>query len=267
MDQSILDSAMHTARRAAKAACEVHVRNAGTNFTVSSKSAAYDLVTSSDLESERLIIDILKADTPDFAILSEEGGGHRNESDYLWIIDPLDGTNNFSKGIPFSSVSIALAYKKEVIGGVVQSIFMPECFEATQGGGAFMNGKKITCSSHSGLESALLITGFFYDRGEIITRTLSTIGAFFDEKIMCIRRFGSAALDLCYIAAGRAEGFWEYKLHPWDYAAAALILREAGGITSHPDGSPLGIETGFVVGGCPGVYDPMIRVIRKNMLG
>ncbi|MDD5426273.1 MAG: inositol monophosphatase family protein [candidate division Zixibacteria bacterium] len=187
-----------------------------------------DPVTDADLKSEKSIIASIDRYYPRHEILTEESGSGGGKSPYRWIIDPLDGTVNYSHAFPVYGVSVALEYKGEIVLGAVYDPQLNEMFWARKGAGAFLNGKKIHVSPQNNLQRALLATGFAYD---ISTARRNNLGLFarLAKKAEGIRRLGSAALDLCWLAAGRLDGFWELKLHPWDTAAAKIIVEEAGG--------------------------------------
>jgi len=152
-----------------------------------------------------------------------------NKQKGLWIIDPLDGTNNFSRGIPQFCTSIAYAEHGEVLAGCIYDPERDELFSASKGNDAYLNGQKITVSKRNKINETIIATGFYYDRGQIMEQTLKTIHNLFKNNICGIRRLGSAALDLCWVACGRYDAYFEYKLHPWDFAAGMLIVREALG--------------------------------------
>ena len=200
-----------------------------------------DLVTEADLASEREIISIVRAAFPDHGILAEESGETGAPSSARWIIDPLDGTTNFAHGLGNFSVSIAFALEGELQVGVVYNPVSGELFEAEAGAGAFLNGRKIAVSRQDHLEDSLLATGFPYT----IRETLSPLVERFSLVLGAaqgVRRLGSAALDLCFVACGRFDGFWEEHLKPWDTAAGTLILREAGGIVTDFSNSPFEVR-------------------------
>ena len=202
---------------------------------------AIDLVTSVDRESERKIVEIIQRNFPDHSILAEEETnveGAQNE--FRWIVDPLDGTTNFAHGYPQFCVSIALERNGQVILGLVYDPLRRECFRAARGQGATLNGEPIATSTTNELDKALLATGFPYDHREHADFYLSYFRAFM-TRCQGIRRGGSAALDLSYVACGRLDGFWEMKLKPWDTAAGALIVSEAGGKLSDFAGKPFTI--------------------------
>jgi myo-inositol-1(or 4)-monophosphatase len=202
---------------------------------------AIDLVTSVDREAERQILEILQREFPDHGFLSEEAPAVEARSkEYQWIIDPLDGTTNFAHGYPHLSVSVALQQNGRTILGLVYDPLRNECFRAVAGQGAFLNDAPIRVSPLEQLDKALLATGFPYDRRQHADKYLAFFRAFL-TRTQGIRRAGSAALDLCYVASGRIDGFWELKLKPWDVAAGALIVAEAGGKVSDFSGNPLSI--------------------------
>lgn len=187
-----------------------------------------DPVTEYDLKSEKHIVAALKKNYPDHGILSEEGDNKKSTDQYRWVIDPLDGTVNYAHKMPVYAVSIALMENDDPIVGVVYDPEKDEMFSAVKNGGAFLNGKKISVSKESKLNRSLLATGFAYNIKKAKKNNLGTFARMM-KQAQAVRRLGSAALDLCWLADGRFEGFWEYYLHPWDTAAAILIVTEAGG--------------------------------------
>lgn len=190
--------------------------------------AEANLVTDADLASQKAIIRIIKKNFPEHDFLGEENARKNTGSPYLWVIDPIDGTTNFAHTFPQSSISIALFYKNQVIAGGVYNPVTQEMFLAQKGKGATLNGKKIHVSSVRKVHEALLVTGFPYNRNEIMPQLLHRFENFLRAS-HDVRRLGSAALDLCWLAAGRLDGYWEQNLNPWDVAAGSLILTEAGG--------------------------------------
>jgi len=200
-----------------------------------------NLVTHVDISSEKKIKEIIRQKFPDHEILAEESDLERREgSPFRWIVDPLDGTTNYAHGYPLFGPSIALVHEGGPVVGVVYNPFWDELFTAVKGGGAFLNGKPISVSKIKAAKESLFCTGFPYDRKSRPDHYL----AIFKEFMLlghCVRRGGSAATDLCYLAAGRFEGFWEEKLKAWDVAAAVCILKEAGGAATNFDGSPVDI--------------------------
>lgn len=199
-----------------------------TEFEISHKDGINNLVTEIDKASETFIVDALKTAFPDHGFIGEEFGNSNEAADFKWVIDPIDGTVNFAHKVPLCCVSIALAYKEEVLLGAVYNPMMNELFFAEKGKGATLNDKPIRVSQKSDINTAFLVTGFPYHFPkteihplEIFTKVVG--------KGLPVRRLGSAALDLCWVACGRFDAFWEYNLQPWDIAAGYLIVEEAGG--------------------------------------
>lgn len=190
-----------------------------------------DLVTAADRASEKLIVERLRAHFPNHGIIGEEGSNFDAEADYCWYVDPVDGTTNFAHGYPLFNVSLGLAHKGEVIAGVVYDPIHKECFAAEKGSGAYLNNRKIQVSSTPEIKQGLFATGFPSARRPEIGLNLY----FFHQVSMLThgtRRAGSAALDLCFVACGRLDGFWEFGLNAWDSAAGILMITEAGGTVS-----------------------------------
>jgi myo-inositol-1(or 4)-monophosphatase len=213
---------------AADQAAEILINNFGKNFEIGRKKDYNDLVTEIDRQSEKKIIEVIHQHYPEHNILGEEGGDNKKKSDYRWIIDPIDGTINFTHKLPLFCISIALEIKGVISIGLVQAPLTGEKFWAEIGGGAFLNGKRIHVSSTENLADALLVTGFPYGARHNIGNCIDHFVNFVKLGLP-IRRLGSAALDLCYLACGRFDAFWEVNLNPWDVAAGYLIVKEAGG--------------------------------------
>jgi myo-inositol-1(or 4)-monophosphatase len=230
-------------------------------FTISHKGTV-NLVTDVDLAAEELIVSRLQKAFPTHSILAEERhSGTRGES-ITWVIDPLDGTTNYAHGYPVFSVSIGLEIEGEIEWGAVFDPTRNELFSARRGGGAVCNGVALEVSKTEELGKSLLATGFPYD---IRTSPLNNLDNFcsFAVRTQGIRRAGSAALDLCYVAGGRFDGFWEFKLNPWDCAAGALIVKEAGGTVTNCAGEPLSIYGGEIVASNGRIHDEMLQVLKK----
>jgi myo-inositol-1(or 4)-monophosphatase len=198
------------------------------NISQVRKKAADEIVTEADTESEKEIISAIRSNFPEHGILSEECGLKAGGSDYKWIIDPLDGTVNFAHQVPICCISIALAFQDAIVLGVVLNPLNGEFFSAVKGQGAQLNGQSIQVSSISTLSDSLLVTGFAYNLKETFEPVITRYGNCL-KAAQGMRRLGSAALDLCYVACGRFEGYWEQNLKPWDTAAGSLIAAEAGG--------------------------------------
>lgn len=224
---------------------------------------AIDLVTEVDRASEDLIIGEIRKAFPAHGILAEESPEVVGESPCKWIVDPLDGTTNYSHAFPFFCVSIGFEEAGEAAFGVVYDPMLDELFTAEPGHGAFLNGKRIAVSGTDALERSLLATGFPYDLRSTKENNLDHFSAF-TLKAQAIRRAGSAALDLCYTACGRFDGYWEMKLRPWDVAAGALILTEAGGKVTDFGGGPFSIYGKECLASNGLIHGAMARVLRKG---
>ncbi|MCU0608716.1 MAG: inositol monophosphatase [Chitinispirillaceae bacterium] len=205
--------------------------------TIAHKALSYDLVTGADRGSENIIREFLGRQAPEIAFYGEETRGTAELSaDRVWIVDPLDGTTNFAHSIPHFGVSIAYAEKGVLRAGVVFDPCRGELFSAIAGKGAQCNGSVISVSKSAALNTSLIGTGFYYDRSETMAKTLRALHALFRQNIHCARRMGAATLDLAWLACGRFDGYFEYTLSPWDFAAGLLIVNEAGGMVSDPNG-------------------------------
>ncbi len=252
-----------TAVRAAYAAGDIHRKYFQTELAIETKTSHFDRLTIADIEAEKKIVGLIKSTYPEHNILAEEAKYKKTDSEYTWIIDPLDGTNNFSCGLPIFCVSVALAKRDEVLVGVIYDPMRCELFSAQKGKGAFLNEKPIKVNNVNSLEGSLLITGFYYDRGEDMIDCLDKIKEFFLKKILGLRRLGAAALDLCYVACGRASGYWEFKLNPWDFAAGKLIVEEAGGrVTDIDNNDPNVYKPTYIIASNDKIHDFMLSVLR-----
>ena len=220
-----------------------------------------DLVTAFDRQSEEMIFNELNELFPGLNFLAEESIRRDNHSDLGWIVDPLDGTTNFSHGLPVFCVSIALASKGEVVAGVVYDPNRAELFSAIKGGGTFLNDRPVRVSSTGELDKSLLATGFPYDIRESKENNLDYFNAM-AVKVQAIRRAGAAALDLAYLAAGRFDGFWELKLKPWDTAAASLMVEEAGGVISDITGDKWHLQSPAILASNGLIHEQMIRILQ-----
>jgi myo-inositol-1(or 4)-monophosphatase len=226
-----------TLLRAADAGAKEMVRFFNGQFSISNKEGINNLVTEADHAAEKAIFDVIQSDFPDHGILSEEAGAIVQDTRYKWIIDPIDGTVNFAHGIPLCCVSIALEHEGSVIMGAVYNPFLHELFFAQKGWGASLNDKKIQVSTQKNVGASCLVTGFPYTYLDMPNGPL-TIFEKLIRKGIPVRRLGSAAMDLCWVAAGRFDGFYEHKLQAWDSAAGWLIVEEAGGRVTDFNGQP-----------------------------
>ncbi len=250
--------------RAAREAGRIITRNFNRidRLTISDKGSN-DFVTEVDRNAEAVIINTLREKYPNHAFLAEESG-KQGSDDHLWIIDPLDGTTNFLHGFPQFAVSIALKIKNRLEVGVVYDPISEEMYTACRGEGAQLNDKKIRVSSRRGLDGALLGTGLPYRDFSFTDNYMGMLKDLMKESAG-VRRPGSAALDFAYVAAGRTDGFWELGLSEWDFAAGALLVREAGGLVTDIGGGERYLETGNVIAGNIKVHNAMLKRILPHL--
>jgi myo-inositol-1(or 4)-monophosphatase len=258
--QSDLDRIVSVAHEVAEAAGNILLSRFG-NAGIREK-AVNELVTEADIESEQAAKAIILREFPQHQILAEEEGtAGGSDSSSLWIIDPLDGTNNYAQGIPHFSVSIAFARKGEIQAGIVFDPHRGEKFVALRGQGAWLNDQTISVSKRP-LSQSIVATGFYYDRGELVIRTLDSIRRLFEANVRGVRRFGSAALDLAWVACGRLDGFFEYRLAPWDYSAGALLVAEAGGECRDRGGASHHLQSRSIVSTNSVNTEAMLRCVQ-----
>ncbi len=222
-----------------------------------------DLITEADRASEALILNRIRSAYPDCAILSEESGASANSSSAVWIADPLDGTTNFAHGLPIFSVTLALVVNGVIEVGATYNPIYDELYTAQRGQGAYLNGERLHVSAAPMLDKALLVTGFPYDRR---TNPNNNIRQFTDFSLRAqgVLRLGSAALDLGAVAAGRLDGYWEWGINPWDVAAGVLMVTEAGGQVTMPDGSPLDLFARQIVASNRLIQNEILNVLAKS---
>ncbi len=254
---------MRVAERAAYGAGEILRQRFGHLNRVDEK-APFDLVTDADTEAEKAIVAIIRSAFPGHTVMAEESGLTAGDTEFRWLVDPLDGTVNFAHGIAFAAVSIAVAQGTEPRVGLVFNPFSGELFSAIAGRGARLNGQPIRVCSADRVSDSLLATGFPYDRGhlEALTRRLQRC----IHAARGIRRFGSAALDLCFVACGRFAGYWEQKLQPWDTAAGGLIVQEAGGRVTDFAGRPFRIGGDEILATNRRVHDEMTALMEADQI-
>jgi len=250
------------AENAARTAGNILLKHLGQPLDVEFKGDV-DLVTKVDRLSEEAIVAIIRDRYPDHQILAEEGTTQEGHSKYRWIIDPLDGTTNFAHSFPCFAVSIGLEAAGKMVAGVVYDPVRNECFTAIDGSGAYLNGNPIRVSNVVNLDRALLATGFPYDRRKHPDKYIALFRKFM-MKAQEIRRPGSASIDLCYLASGRIDGFWECKLKPWDVAAAVVIVREAGGKLSDFNGNEYSIYGNETLASNGRIHDEMVKVANSQ---
>ncbi len=256
---------LKSAVEAAYAGAEVLIRNFRQEARDVRAKGDNDWVSAADRESEEAITGLLRSRFPDHQILGEEGGFQgAHDADFQWIIDPLDGTTNFLQGLPFYCISIACRRGSETEAAVVYAPERQEMFTAEKGRGAFQGIERLQVSARTDLRGAFLATGFPHRARGALDDYLQAFGRIFPEA-GSIRRCGAAALDLAYTAAGIFDGFWEFRLSPWDTAAGALLILEAGGRVTNLDGGDEIFERGNIVAGSPGVQGRLLEILRQGI--
>ena len=253
----MLDKVIYIAREAG----EVLRSGFGKNFSIEYKTNVANLVTEYDKKSEKIIIDFIKKEFPAHSVLAEESGMHDSASEYLWVIDPLDGTTNFAHGLPIFSVSIGVQKNGEMICGVVYDVMRDAMYSAEKGSGAHCNGRKLSVSTNDDLHKSVLVTGFPYNVHENPDFAYERFTAFL-RVARAVRRLGSAAIDMCYVAEGVFDGFWEVSLNAWDMAAGMIIVEEAGGVITDFSGNPTDIFGKQILTSNGNVHKAMIDTLR-----
>ena len=252
---------LEAAVQAAEAGGRILIRGFG---TLSPQDAVAksptDIVTRWDTASEEEIVSRLKNAFPDHGFLAEEAGAS-GSGRFLWIIDPLDGTKNFFRGLPVFAVSVALAVDREIVLGVVHDPVNRVNYTAIKGMGAFANGESIRVSGRQHLHGAFLSTGFPHRRKQDMEAFLRSFKFFFNESLS-VRRLGAAAIDLAHVASGIYDGFWEFGLYPWDVAAGYILVKEAGGVMTDFHGKQNFLEPCSVLAGTPAVHGEMLKVLQ-----
>ncbi len=256
----MLNIAVKAARRAGNI-----INRASRNLDIITvkEKAAKDFVSEVDSEAEQAIIRTLREAYPDHSILAEESGASGN-SEYQWIIDPLDGTTNFLHGFPQYAVAIALSHRNVVTQAVIYDPSRNDLFTATRGRGAYLNDQRLRVSKRASLAPSLIGTGFPFRQNEHIDIYLAILRDMMKNSAG-VRRAGSAALDLAYVAAGRLDGFWEFGLAPWDMAAGALMITESGGLVGDLAGESRYLETGNIIAGAPKVFVELLQAITPHL--
>jgi len=253
----MINIAVRAARNAGRIILRYYERTESLHVDEKSRN---DFVSEVDRQAEQIIIKELRNKYPSHAILGEESGGHKGD-DYQWVIDPLDGTTNYLHGLPQFSVSIALKHRGRLEHGLVYDPLREEMYTASRGAGAQLNDRRLRVSQRIDLEGALLGTGLPFRDQRFVKEYLGMLEALMKDSAG-IRRPGSAALDFAYVAAGRTDGFWELGLSEWDFAAGALLVREAGGVVSDISGGDRYLETGNVITGGFKVHAAMLKAIK-----
>jgi myo-inositol-1(or 4)-monophosphatase len=221
-----------------------------------------NIVTEADLMAENHLRERIRARFPDHDLMAEESADAGTGAEYRWVVDPLDGTTNYAHGYPVFCVSVALEHRGQIVLGAVYNPMLDECFSSLRGGGAFLNGRSLSVSRTDALTRSLLATGFPYDIRESLDNNLDHFKTL-ALKAQAIRRAGSAALDLAYVAAGRFDGFWELKLAPWDTAAGWLLVEEAGGRVTNLDGGPYHLYAPHILASNGTIHPALLDLLRQ----
>jgi myo-inositol-1(or 4)-monophosphatase len=255
------------AMEAARAAGEVIRRYYRDDRSARAKEvggATYNLVSDADLEAERTIVEVICRAFPTDAVLGEES--HRDDvsAKRLWVIDPIDGTNNYAHGLPHFAVSIAFYEAGQAACGVIYNPIREDWYTVLRGAGAFHNGAQVQVNDAERLDQVLIGVGFYYDRGAMMEATLNAIRDLFRRNIHGVRRFGTASLDLCQTACGMYGAYFEYTLSPWDFAAGALFVQEAGGRVTTARGEPLRLEKTSILASNGRIHEAVLEVVRRH---
>lgn len=264
VSEELLGEMLRTAVHAAEEGADILRRYFRTDELEVRTKVGYDLVTQADEESEARILEILQGRFPEHRVLAEESGWSSQGGTYQWFVDPLDGTSNFSHGLPTFCVSIACYQGATPLVGVVLDPMGDNLFTAQRGGGARWNGRPMSVSRREALDGAFLATGYPFKAREALDLYLKVFRDVFLQA-RGIRRCGSAALDLAYTAAGVYDGFFEFRLSPWDVAAGVLLVREAGGVITDLDGGESYLRSGNLIAGPEGVYQGLLAVARQHV--
>ena len=232
-----------------------------TDKTADAKSEG--LVTAADVEAEKAIVELIRSNFPNHSFLAEEAYSETISAEHLWVIDPLDGTNNFAHGIPHFAVSVAYYHNGVAEYGIVIDVARGHVYESGRGLGAWADGEQVYVNQHDALDQTMVGVGFYYDRGEMMQATLKSVGLLFAENIYGIRRFGTAALDLIHVGLGRFGAFFEYTLSPWDFAAGRLFVEEAGGTVTTCHGDELPLDRSSVLATNGRLHRAMLKIVSQ----
>lgn len=246
----------------AKEAGQIIREGFGKDISVEFKTDKANLVTNIDKAAEKIITDYITKNYPLHSILAEESGNNRKDSEFTWIIDPLDGTTNFAHKLPIFAVSIGLQKNGETILGVVYDVMRDIIYSTERGSGSYSNGIKLNVSSNQNLDESVVVTGFAYDRKDKYKSAISVFGEFIN-KTRAVRRLGSAAIDFCYVASGVFDGFWEANLSPWDVCAGMLLVEEAGGRVTNFNNKRINIDSNQFLASNGKIHTKMVDVIKE----
>ena len=260
---------LRIAEAAAHAGAEIalqHFQNlAQVTSQVKPGEPSFNRVSIADVESEHAIVAVIRREFPNHAILGEEAHLAAPDAEHLWVIDPIDGTNNFLHGIPQFGISVAYYRAGQPVCGVILNPARGDSFVAARGHGAFHNGQCAGVSEHRRLDEVLIGLGFYYDRGAMMEATLAAMRELFGHNIHCIRRMGAATLDLCMVACGQLGAYFEYELSPWDFAAGRLCVEEAGGRVTTCDGGPLPLAKTHILATNGLLHDIMLEIVQRHL--
>ena len=251
------------AEAAARAGGDVAARYFRDGVTMRSKDVA-NLVSDADVEAEHAIAQVIRAAYPDHAILGEEAHQADTQAEHLWVVDPIDGTNNYAHGIPHYAVSVAYYHHGVAQVGVVYNPERAEWYTAELGAGAFFNGRRAQVQEATRLDEVIVGVGFYYDRDVMMEATLAAIGQLKRRQIHGIRRFGTASLDLISVGLGRFGAYFEYELSPWDFAAGRLFVEEAGGLVTDAHGGPLPLAKSSILATNGPLHPAVLEIVRAH---
>jgi myo-inositol-1(or 4)-monophosphatase len=260
---------LRIAEAAAQAGAEIALRHfhdlANVTSQVKPGEQSFNRVSIADIESEHAIVGVIRREFPNHAILGEEAHTAAADAEHLWVIDPIDGTNNFLHGIPQFGISVAYYRAGQPLCGVILNPARGDRFVAASGQGAFHNGQRVCVSKHQRLDEVLIGLGFYYDRGAMMEATLSAMRELFSHNIHCIRRLGAATLDLCMVACGQLGAYFEYELSPWDFAAGRIFVEEAGGRVTTCNGGPLPLAKTHILATNGPLHDIMLDIVKHHL--
>jgi myo-inositol-1(or 4)-monophosphatase len=251
------------AKQAAAAGCKVVQQYFRDGFVLSNK-AQCNLVTDADVASEKAIVEFIKESFPDHSVLGEETYKDDADAEHLWVIDPIDGTNNFAHGLPHFGISVGYYHNGVAQCGVIVNPARDDWYVAAKGQGAFCNDQRVHVSEAEKLSEVLVGVGFYYDRGAMMQNTLDTVKELFEQQIHGIRRFGTASLDLAMVGMGMFGAFFEYELSPWDFAAGRLFVEEAGGKITTCKGDELKLEKSTVLASNGKLHETMLEIVSRR---
>lgn len=251
-------------KKAARVGAETVAKFYRDGVTMRSKES-YNLVSDADIETEKRIVEVIHNAFPGHSVLGEEVYNSETDVEHLWIVDPIDGTNNFAHQVPHFAVSVAYYHNGEAVCGVVTNPVRDDWYETVRGEGAFHNGQRVQVGHQNSLDQVLVGVGFYYDRGAMMESTLDAMRELFGRNIHGIRRFGTASLDLCQVAVGMYGAYFEYELSPWDFAAGRLFVEEAGGRVTTCAGDPLPLKKTSVLASNTLLHEQTLEIVQRHL--